>query len=190
MIAKFVAAAALTAALALFSWGPCAAAPAPALTTPTTADESYKLGADDKVRVMIYGEDSLSGEFAVSGTGMLSLPLIGEIKAVGLNTTALQRDIEQAYRNGYLKDPKVSVEVITFRPYYILGEVTRPGEYPYSNGLTALNAVATANGFTYRADMHHVFIKHMGESKETRYDLTSSTPVAPGDTIRIKERLF
>jgi len=153
-------------------------------------DDSYRLGPDDKVRILTFGEDALSGEFTVSGKGTISLPLIGEIKAVGLNTTELQAAIESNYRDGYLKDPKVSVEIITFRPYYILGEVTRPGEYPYTNGLTALNAVATANGFTYRADTHHVFIKHAGETKETRFDLTSSTPISPGDTIRIKERLF
>jgi polysaccharide export outer membrane protein len=116
----------------------------------TAVTAGYKLGPDDKVRILTFGEDALSGEFTVSGTGTIALPLIGEVKAEGLNTTELQAKIESAYREGYLKDPKISVEVITFRPYYILGEVTRPGEYPYTNGLTALNAVATANGFTSR----------------------------------------
>jgi polysaccharide export outer membrane protein len=181
---------ALAALVCIYSAPAMAADSQPAPTAGAAVDDSYRLGPDDKVRIMTFGEDALSGEFTVSGKGTISLPLIGEIKAVGLNTTELQAAIEHDYREGYLRDPKVSVEIITFRPYYILGEVTRPGEYPYTNGLTALNAVATANGFTYRADMHHVFIKHAGETKETRYDLTSSTPVAPGDTIRIKERLF
>ena len=93
-------------------------------------------------------------------------------------------------KEGYVKDPRVSVEVMTYRPFYILGEVQKPGEYPYSNGLTVLNAVATAGGFTYRANTKKVFIKRAESSTEEKYPLNSQTPVAPGDTIRIGERLF
>jgi len=150
----------------------------------------YRLGASDKVRVITFGEDSLSGEFIIGGSGKVSLPLVGEVQAAGLTIPEFQTEVETALKNGYLKEPRVSVEVLTYRPFYILGEVQKPGEYPYSNGLTVLNAVATANGFTYRANSKKVFIKRADSEKEEVFPLTSSTPVAPGDTIRIGERFF
>jgi polysaccharide export outer membrane protein len=150
----------------------------------------YKLGASDKIRVITFGEETLSGEFFVGGSGKVSLPLVGEVTAAGLTIPEFQKEVETALKQGYLKDPHVSVEVLTYRPFYILGEVQKPGEYPYSNGLTVLNAVATANGFTYRANTKKVFIKRADSSAEDEYPLTSTVPVAPGDTVRISERLF
>ncbi len=150
----------------------------------------YRLGAGDKVRIQTFGENSLTGEFNVSGSGTVSLPLVGDMRAQGLTTGELQVAIQNALKNGFLTDPQVSVEVLNYRPFYILGEVTKPGEYPYTNGLTVLNAVATANGFTYRADTHRVFIKRANDTAEHELDLTTTTPVEPGDTIRIKERFF
>jgi polysaccharide export outer membrane protein len=157
---------------------------------PVRVIPAYRLGADDKIRVITFGEDSLSGEFLVSGAGKVSMPLVGEVQAAGLTIPEFQHEVETALKNGYLKDPHVSVEVLTYRPFYILGEVQKPGEYPYTNGLTVLNAVATANGFTYRANTKKVFIKRADSSTEEEYPLTSTMPVAPGDTIRIAERLF
>jgi protein involved in polysaccharide export with SLBB domain len=151
----------------------------------------YKLGAGDKVRIIVFGEDSLTGEFLVpGGNGLIAFPLVGNVQAGGLTVGGLQAEIETKLKDGYLKDPHVSIEVLNYRPFYILGEVTKPGEYPYTNGLTVLNAVATANGFTYRADTRHVFIKRANDPAEEEYPLTSMTQVAPGDTIRIKERFF
>ena len=150
----------------------------------------YHLGSGDKVRIITFGEGALTGEFVVSGAGTISLPLIGDIRALGLTTGELQINIQNALKNGFLTDPKVNVEVLNYRPFYILGEVTKPGEYPFTNGLTVLNAVATANGFTYRADTHHVFIKRANDTAERELDLTTTTPVEPGDTIRVKERFF
>ena len=150
----------------------------------------YRLGSGDKVRIQTFGENALTGEFNVSGGGTVSLPLVGDIRAQGLTTGELQIAIQNALKNGYLTDPQVSVEVLNYRPFYILGEVTKPGEYPFTNGLTVLNAVATANGFTYRADTHKVFIKRANETAEHELDLTTTTPVEPGDTIRVKERFF
>jgi polysaccharide export outer membrane protein len=150
----------------------------------------YRLGPDDKVRVITFGEDALSGEFAIGSSGKVSLPLVGDVQGAGLTVTEFQAEVENALKNGYLKDPRVSVEVLTYRPFYILGEVQKPGEYPYTNGLTVLNAVATANGFTYRANTKKVFIKRADSGKEEVYPLSSTTPVAPGDTIRIAERFF
>lgn len=170
-----------------------AAAQAPAQATATNApivEPDYVLGSSDKIRVTVYGEPSLSGEFFVSGTGIVSLPLIGDVRASGLNLRQFQEAVRTALSNGYLKEPQVSAEVLTYRPFYILGEVEKPGTYPYTSGLTVLNAVATASGFTYRADKNKVFIKRLGETEERKYSLDPSTPVAPGDTIRIGERFF
>lgn len=161
-------------------------APAPALAQ----SMDYLLGPADKVRVTVYGEPTLSGEFFVTGSGLMSLPLIGEIKAGGLTVGQFQEAVQKALSDGYLKDPRVSAEVLTFRPFYILGEVEKPGTYPYTAGLTVLNAVATAGGFTYRADKKNVYIKHNGDKVEVKGELTPSVQVAPGDTIRIGERFF
>jgi protein involved in polysaccharide export with SLBB domain len=150
----------------------------------------YRLGAGDKVRVITYGEQALTGEFFVSGAGKISLPLIGDVEAAGLSLPEFSRRVETALKDGYLKDPRVSAEVLNYRPFYILGEVNAPGTYPYTNALTVKNAVATAGGFTYRANQGKVFIKRADDTKERAYKLTDTTPVAPGDTIRIGERLF
>nr|WP_295109937.1 polysaccharide biosynthesis/export family protein [uncultured Caulobacter sp.] len=161
--------------------------------TPVSASAQaadYLLGPADKVRVTVYGEPSLSGEFFISGSGVMSLPLIGEIKAGGMTLGQFQGAVQKALSDGYLKDPRVSAEVLTFRPFYILGEVEKPGTYPYTAGLTVLNAVATAGGFTYRADKKNVWIKHNGETTEQKSELTPSIVVAPGDTIRLGERFF
>ncbi len=161
--------------------------------TPVTAPAQamdYLLGPGDKVRVTVYGEQSLSGEFYVTGSGLMSLPLIGELKAGGMTVGQFQQVVQKALSDGYLKEPRVSAEVLTFRPFYILGEVEKPGTYPYTSGLTVLNAVATAGGFTYRADKKSVWIKHMGDQTEVKGELTPSNVVAPGDTIRIGERFF
>lgn len=150
----------------------------------------YALGAGDRLRITVYGEPDLSGEFAVDGAGQVSFPLIGEITARGLTVRGFQTALAAALREGYLRDPKVAAEVVAFRPFYILGEVEKPGTYAYQNGLTVLSAVATAEGFTYRANQKVVYIRREGEQQETRYPLSSTTPVRPGDTIRIGERFF
>lgn len=152
--------------------------------------EEYRLGVADKVRVTVFGEAALTGEFLVGGNGKISLPLIGETQASGLTISEFQSEVANALRNGFITEPRVSAEVLNYRPFYILGEVNTPGEYPYTNNLTALNAVATAGGFTYRADNRRVFIKRADGDSEQEFPLTTSTRVAPGDTIRIRERLF
>lgn len=162
----------------------------PAATAANAQAMDYLLGPGDKVRVTVYGEESLSGEFFVSGSGLMSLPLIGEIKVGGMTVGQFQTAVQDKLKDGYLKDPRVSAEVLTFRPFYILGEVEKPGTYPYTSGLTVLNAVATAGGFTYRADKKSVYIKRNGDTSENKGELKPSTLVSPGDTIRIGERFF
>lgn len=166
---------------------------APAQTpTPVSAAEAdtYRLGPGDKLRVITYGEPELTGEFFVGSSGIVSLPLIGDVQATSRTVNDVRGAIEEKLRDGYLKEPRVSIEVLTYRPFYILGEVNKPGEYPYTSGLTVLNAVATATGFTYRANSKVVFIKRAGATAEVKTPLTTATEVHPGDTIRIGERLF
>jgi protein involved in polysaccharide export with SLBB domain len=159
-------------------------------SAPSNPGERYVLGPTDKLRVTVFGEDALSGEYIIGSDGRLSLPLVGNVKAVGLTVGQLQEEITSAYQNGYVKDPKVTAEVISARPFFIMGEVKTPGQYPFVAGLTALNAVATAGGFTYRAKTDVVYIRHANEVGDDKVDLTPTTQVLPGDTIRIEERWF
>ena len=167
-----------------------AALPPVGVASSSDVTYSYRLGAGDQVRVTVFGEPDLGGVFTVSGEGKVSVPLIGDVQAGGLSAPQLQASLQTVYQQGYLKDPKVNVEVLKFRPFYILGEVKLPGEYPYDNGMTVVKAVAMAQGFTYRADQKRVFIKHLNGLGEQQVPLTSSQPVEPGDTIRIAERYF
>lgn len=177
--------------LAGCSQGVMASGPAVAADgSDTRIIEEYRLGVADKVRVNVFGEAALTGEFLVGGNGKISLPLIGETQASGLTIGEFQAEVAEALRNGFITEPRVSAEVLNYRPFYILGEVNTPGEYPYTNSLTVLNAVATAGGFTYRADNRRVFIKRADADGEEEFPLTTATRVAPGDTIRIRERLF
>jgi protein involved in polysaccharide export with SLBB domain len=156
----------------------------------TQSNTAYTLGTGDKLRINVFGQPELSGEFVVDGTGAISLPLIGQLTAKGLSTQTLESTIAERLSSGFLLDPKVSAEVINYRPFYILGEVGRPGEYPFNSGLTVLNAVAAAGGFTYRANKKVVFIKSADGNQEIPYNLNTNTVVRPGDTLRIGERIF
>jgi len=150
----------------------------------------YKLGPGDKVRITVYGEPTLSGEFLVSTAGKISFPMVGEIDANGLTTREITTKIATKLSDGYILNPQVSSEVLTYRPFYILGEVNKPGEYPYTSDLTVIKAVATAQGFTYRANSRKFFIRHAGDVEEHEYPLDGNVYVQPGDTIRIIERHF
>jgi polysaccharide export outer membrane protein len=175
----------------LFIVAGCSSHPAaPAASDVVAQGTPYTLGSGDKLRVTVFNEPSLSGEYAVSDSGNLALPLVGEIPAVGLSTAELSTRVTARLSEGYLKDPKVSVEVLNYRPYFILGEVNKPGQYPYSSDLTVMNAIAAASGSTYRANMKSVLIKRASEQQEHKHALTAATKVYPGDTIRIKERFF
>lgn len=150
----------------------------------------YRLGIGDKIKVTVYNEPSLTGEFWVNPDGSISLPLIGTIHAVGKPVAQVATEARVRLADGYLRDPKVAAEVIVFRPFYILGEVSAPGQYPYANGLTALNAVAIAKGFTPRAAQDVIRIRGQGERAEVNYRLTPELIVLPGDTIHVGERFF
>lgn len=152
--------------------------------------ENYRLGSGDKVRMTVFNEPTLSGEFAVASSGTLSLPLIGDVVASSKTTSEVGDEVRRKLGDGYLRDPKVSMEVITFRPFFILGEVKAPGQYPYATGLTVLNAVATAQGFTPRAAKTVVFIRRNGAPEELAYKIAPDLKILPGDTIRVGERYF
>jgi polysaccharide export outer membrane protein len=156
---------------------------------PADANLDYRLGSGDKLRVIVYGEQDLSGEFDVTGTGRVSLPLIGQVQAAGKTLDEFSQEVATELQKGYLTNPKVSVEVLNYRPFYIIGEVDKPGQYPYTNGMTVLNAVAVASGFTYRANEDRVFITRDG-AKEVEYPASQSVRVLPGDIVRIPERFF
>jgi polysaccharide export outer membrane protein len=159
-------------------------------TAVAVPQEDYRLGIGDKLRVNVFRQESLSGEFQINSDGNLSFPLIGDVKALGATVAQVNGVIRDRLAEGYLKDPRVSIEVINFRPYFILGEVKTPGQYPYSINLTVMNAIATAQGKTPRADGKAVWIRKSGEENEALYRLTPDLKVQPGDTIRIGERLF
>ena len=151
----------------------------------------YRLGSGDQLRIGIFGEPTLSGDVEVDGTGTIQMPLIGTINVQGMTVPELQNAIAARYRGGqFLLNPQVTAEVTNYRPFYMLGEVNGPGEYTYSSGLTVINAVAAAGGFTYRAQRNVVYIRSQGDAEERAVELNSTTMVRPGDTIRIGERLF
>ena len=150
----------------------------------------YVLGAGDRIRVIVYNEPELSGEFEVDGSGVIAFPLVGQIHAKGKTTRGFEEAVAAALRDGYLIDPRVSVEVTNFRPVYIIGEVESGGEYPYVNGMTVLNAVALAGGYSYRADETRAYVQRAGAGHEVEYSLNAPVPIFPGDIIRIDERFF
>lgn len=173
-------------------FGACTGTPAQTLTAPppAAAAASFKLSPGDKLRITTFGEPTLTGEFTVSSEGTIAFPLIGEVKAGGIDASAIQKDITARLSDGYLLDPKVNVDVIGVRPVYVLGEVNKPGEYPFTQGLTVRGAVAKADGFTYRANTKRVFLRRAGETAERPFDLREDFTIQPGDTIRIGERYF
>ncbi len=151
-------------------------------------DQIYNLGSGDRVRVTVFGQTELSGEFEIGSGGAIAMPLIGLVMAGGLSVVELQTRIRDLLLDGYLRDPQVSIEVLNYRPFYILGEVNAPGSYPYVAGMTVLNAVALADGYTYRADEDEVFLKRANTTNEVV--VNDQTVVFPGDIIRVDERFF
>jgi polysaccharide export outer membrane protein len=161
--------------------------------TPATVPLSpaeYTLGAGDKLRITVHESPDLTGEFFVGGSGMVSMPLIGDVPAGGLTVRQLADAIAARLTPDYLKNPRVSIEVLNFRPFDIIGEVNKPGSYPFRPGMTILNAVAMAGGFTYRANKSDMYIRRAKDPEGQEVEATSETTVLPGDVIRVKERFF
>ena len=153
-------------------------------------DAPYTLAAGDRLRVLVFGQEALSNSYAVDSAGRVAMPLIGSVPADGLTTADLARAIETRLRAGFLKEPRVSVEVEAYRPFFILGEVTTAGQYPFVNGMTVQTAVAIAGGFTPRASKGSADLTRIVDGRPMSASVPMTLPVRPGDTIAIKERLF
>jgi polysaccharide export outer membrane protein len=177
---------------AALAFSPSASLLAGADPQPVSDDGLYRLGAGDKLKITVYNEANLTGEFGISAAGNVSFPLLGNVRAQGSTTEALQELLHRRLAGGgFVQNALVNVEVINYRPYYILGEVNKPGEYPYSVRLRLEQAVAAAGGFTYRANRGTVFLRRSDDARERRVKLRRvSAYVMPGDTIRVGERYF
>jgi protein involved in polysaccharide export with SLBB domain len=157
---------------------------AAAATAPAT------LQPGDKIRVVVFGEQGLGGEFELDAAGQISVPLAGTIKAQDLTQAQLEQALAQKFRSEYLRNPKVTVTIATLAPYYIMGEVKSPGQFAYRSGLNVLTAMAIAGGPTYRASRNTVQIQRRGETKMREYPVSASVPILPGDVIKVPERYF
>ena len=153
--------------------------------------DTNKLGPNDRVRIIVFGQPTLTGEYNLDGNGVLAFPLIGNVPANGSTTSELQQKIAAKLQPDYLVNPNVSAEIVTRRPFYVVGEVQKPGNYPYVTDITAVNAVAMAGGFTRRARKNDFYIKRVGtDGKMVRIAAKSGTVLRPGDTLEVPERLF
>jgi polysaccharide export outer membrane protein len=189
---KFIVAAASLALSAALVSG-CAGNSAPPISAAEVAQglESYRLGAGDKLRITVYNEPALTGEYNVTPAGAVAFPLIGSIEAGNRTIDEVTKDLTGKLAAGYVNDPRVSVEVLNYRPFYILGEVNKPGQYPYVAGMTVQQAVALAGGYTYRANEKTAFLRRQTSQAEASVELRGQqVGVLPGDTIRIGERYF
>lgn len=179
-------AAALCVILVAFASG-CATRPQMLAVAP---DQPYIVGSGDRLRIIVFGQDLLSNSYSVDAAGQISMPLVGLVPVAGMTTAEVQRAVEARLRNGYLREPRVSAEVEAYRPFFILGEVTSAGQYPYVNGMTVQTAVAIAGGFTPRASQSWARLTRVVDGRLVTGDVDLTQPVQPGDTIQIRERFF
>jgi polysaccharide export outer membrane protein len=156
----------------------------------TSGTDAYRLDTGDKVRVIVFGEDDLGGQFQIDDKGFIRLPLIGQLKAAGSSPRVLEGHIASALSNGYLNNPRVSVEITDYRPFYIIGEVNKPGQYAYVNDMSALNAVALGGGYTVKASDSWVYVHRDGQKEEVRLAADATTKIHPGDIVRIPPTAF
>lgn len=156
---------------------------------PNALDRTYRLGIGDKLKITVFGEENLSGTTEVNAMGQVALPLAGEVPAKGVPVNQFRDAVVRRLQDGYLKNPKVTVEITNYRGIYVHGEVKSGGEFPYKAGLTIRDAIAVAGGYTYRANQGHVLITREGE-QIAKIPLPSDVPVLPGDNLQIPERFF
>jgi len=169
------------------------AAPVPvayAAAAPVRYDAAYHLDAGDRLRVVVYGQEGLTNTYAIDAGGSITMPLIGQVAARGRTPAGLAAEISGRLRNGFIRDPSVAVEIEAYRPFFILGEVAAPGQYPYVPNMTAESAVAIAGGFSPRARRDSVTLTHTDASGTGRFVVPPGTPISPGDTVLVGERWF
>jgi polysaccharide export outer membrane protein len=168
---------------------PSATANVPAAPQVALNEAEYRLGAGDQIRIIVFGSEDLSGEFEVGSGGDIAYPLIGQVQAGGKTLREVEAEITRRLQPDYLKDPRVNVEVLNYRPFFILGEVRNPGSYPYQSGMRVVNAIALAGGYTYRASEGDVLITRASDPGR-KLSAAPDTTVLPGDTIEVPERFF
>jgi polysaccharide biosynthesis/export protein len=156
----------------------------------TFQDGPYTLDSGDRLRIVVFGQAAISNNYTVDAQGQISVPLVGAIEARGLTTAQLTNTIAGRLKSGFVRDPSVAVEIETYRPFFVLGEVTFPGQYPYVPNMTVENAIAIAGGFTPRAAKDKVTITRKIQGVPTRSTLPLRYPIRPGDTVEISERWF
>jgi polysaccharide export outer membrane protein len=157
---------------------------------PARYDNAYHLDAGDKLRVVVYGQEGLTNSYAIDAAGSITMPLIGSVQARGRTPAGLAAEITGKLRNGFIRDPSVAVEIESYRPFFILGEVAAPGQYPYVPNMTVESAVAIAGGFSPRARRDSVTLTHTDASGSARFVVPMGTPMNPGDTVFVSERWF
>jgi polysaccharide export outer membrane protein len=178
------------------AYGGSRLAPAPmvpvayAAPAPAPYDAPYHLDAGDRLRVVVYGQEGLTNTYAISAGGTITMPLIGTVPARGRTPQGLAADITARLRNGYIREPSVAVEIESYRPFFILGEVQAPGQYPYVPNMTVESAVAIAGGFSPRARKDRVTLTHSDGAGTSRMPVPPGTPISPGDTVLVGERWF
>jgi len=163
---------------------------APLYADDTAEQSAYQLGPGDKLQISVFNQEDLSGEYTISGGGSFSMPLIGSVTAKGVTVAELQEQIINKLKPDFLRNPRVSIEVLNYRPFYIMGEVMRPNSYPYVDGMTYMTAVAIAGGFTYRAKKSYALVKRNDDPNVEEVEVKMNELVQPGDIIRINERFF
>jgi polysaccharide export outer membrane protein len=157
---------------------------------PVAYDAAYRLDAGDRLRVVVYGQEGLTNTYAIDAGGSITMPLIGAVRARGLTPAGLAAEITGKLRNGYIREPSVAVEIEAYRPFFILGEVAAPGQYPYVPNMSVESAVAIAGGFSPRAKRDRVTLTHTDAGGSVRAIVPLGTPLSPGDTVLVGERWF
>lgn len=160
------------------------------VVTANRTNTDYRFGPGDKLRVTVYGQDDLSGEFQIDTAGYVRLALIGQIRASGTTARELETKIKAALDNGYLADARVAIEVTAYRPFYIIGQVGKPGQYPYVSNMSALDAIALAGGFTEKAAESTIYVRHEGDAEERAIEPDELTRIEPGDVVRVRKASF
>jgi polysaccharide biosynthesis/export protein len=160
------------------------------VSAPARFDGGYRLDAGDKLRVVVYGQEGLTNTYAIDAAGSITMPLIGQVPARGRSPASLAAEISARLRNGYIREPSVAVEIESYRPFFILGEVQAPGQYPYVPNMTVESAVAIAGGFSPRAKRDMVTLTHTDTNGAARYAVPLGTSLSPGDTVYVGERWF
>jgi protein involved in polysaccharide export with SLBB domain len=181
--------------LAMFVLAACDSDPTPIVPTAAAGGgspgDSNKLGPNDRLRVTVFGQPTLTGEYTLDGNGVLAFPLIGNVPANGVTTNQLQQAIAAKLEPDYLVNPNVSAEIVNRRPFYVIGEVQKPGNYPYVSDMTAVNAIAMAGGFTRRARKNDFYIRRLDkDGKPVRIEANAGTVLQAGDTLEVRERVF